>query len=62
MTTNGLLIFTMAMAFLGFGYLGVPVPFALIAGVLIVTAFTPVSMASMMAQLFNGHSSTERAA
>jgi tripartite ATP-independent transporter DctM subunit len=54
MTTNGLLIFTMAMTFLGFGYLGVPVPFALIAGVLIVTSFTPVSMASMMAQLFNG--------
>ncbi len=54
MTTNGLLIFTMAMTFLGFGYLGVPVPFALIAGVLLVTSFTPVSMASMMAQLFNG--------
>ncbi len=54
MTANGLLIFTMGFTFLLLGYLGVPVPFALIAGVLIVTAFTPVSMASMMAQLFNG--------
>jgi C4-dicarboxylate transporter DctM subunit len=53
-TTNGLLIFAMAFTFLVLGYLGVPVAFALIAGVLLVTAFTPVSMASMMAQLFNG--------
>jgi tripartite ATP-independent transporter DctM subunit len=53
-TTNGLLIFAMAFTFLFLGYLGVPVAFALIAGVLLVTAFTPVSMASMMAQLFNG--------
>jgi tripartite ATP-independent transporter DctM subunit len=34
--------------------MGVPVAFALIAAVLVVTAFTPVSLASMMAQLFNG--------
>jgi C4-dicarboxylate transporter DctM subunit len=32
----------------------VPVAFALIASVLAVTAFTPVSLPSMMAQLFNG--------
>jgi tripartite ATP-independent transporter DctM subunit len=44
----------MAFLFLSLGYLGVPVAFALIAAVLIVTAFTPVSYASMMAQLFNG--------
>src|SRR4051812_21547056 len=44
----------MAFLFLLLGYLGVPVAFALIAGVLIVTAFTPVRLASMMAQLFNG--------
>src|SRR4051812_7178898 len=44
----------MAFLFLLLGYLGVPVAFALIAGVLIVTAFTPVSLASMMTQLFNG--------
>src|SRR5437868_470647 len=53
-TTNGLLIFLMAFLFLLLGYLGVPVAFALIAGVLVVTAFTPVSVASMMTQLFNG--------
>ena len=31
-----------------------PVAFALIAGVLVGTAFTPVSLPPMMAQLFNG--------
>ena len=54
MTTNGMLIFLMAFLFLFLGYLGVPVAFALIAGVLVVTAFTPVSLPSMMTQLFNG--------
>src|SRR3954470_1621594 len=54
MTSNGLLIFLMAFLFLLLGYLGVPVAFALIAGVLAVTAFTPVSLASIMGQLFNG--------
>lgn len=54
MTSNGLLIFLMGFLFLFLGYLGVPVAFALIASVLVVTAFTPVSLASMMAQLFNG--------
>ena len=54
MTTNGVLIFLMAFLFLFLGYIGVPVAFALIAGVLVVTAFTPVGLASMMAQLFNG--------
>ncbi|MEH2530385.1 C4-dicarboxylate transporter DctM subunit [Bradyrhizobium sp. AZCC 1588] len=54
MTTNGGLIFLMGFLFLFLGYMGVPVAFALIASVLVVTAFTPVSLASMMAQLFNG--------
>ena len=54
MTTNGMLIFLMAFLFLFLGYMGVPVAFALIASVLVVTMFTPVSLASMMAQLFNG--------
>ena len=44
----------MGFLFLFFGYMGVPVAFALIASVLLITAFTPVSLASMMAQLFNG--------
>lgn len=51
---NGTLIFLMAFLFLFMGYLGVPVAFALIGAVLLVTALTPVSLASMMAQLFNG--------
>src|SRR5690242_21016062 len=44
----------MTLLFLGFGYMGVPVAFALIAGVLAATAFTPVSMQSMVGQLFHG--------
>src|ERR1041385_4486903 len=44
----------MGFLFLFLGYMGVPVAFALIASVLIVTAFTPVSEASMIAQVFNG--------
>ena len=40
--------------FLIFGYLGVPVAFSLIAGVVIGTLFTPVSLPSIIAQLFNG--------
>src|SRR3954452_20661965 len=44
----------MGVLFLFLGYLGVPVAFALIASVLVVTALTPVSEASMIAQVFNG--------
>jgi C4-dicarboxylate transporter DctM subunit len=54
MTGNGALIALMGFLFLFLGYMGVPVAFALIASVLIVTMFTPVSEASMIAQLFNG--------
>ena len=54
MTSNGLLIVVMGSLFLFLGYMGVPVAFALIGSVLLVTAFTPISLASMMAQLFNG--------
>jgi C4-dicarboxylate transporter DctM subunit len=54
MSTNGVLIFLMAFLFLFLGYLGVPVAFALIAGVLAVTAFTPIGLPSIMTQLFNG--------
>ena len=53
-TANGMLIVLMGFLFLFLGYMGVPVAFALIASVLVVTAFTPVSQASMIAQLFNG--------
>src|SRR5436305_9392554 len=44
----------MTILFLVFGYMGVPVAFALIAGVLAATAFTPISMQSMVGQLFHG--------
>jgi C4-dicarboxylate transporter DctM subunit len=53
-TGNGALIVLMGFLFLFLGYMGVPVAFALIASVLIVTMFTPVSQASMIAQVFNG--------
>lgn len=52
--SNGVLIFMMAFFFLFLGYLGVPVAFALIAGVMVVAAFTPVGLPSIMGQLFNG--------
>jgi tripartite ATP-independent transporter DctM subunit len=51
---NGLIVSMMAVLFLVFGYLGVPVAFALIAGVIIGTLFTPVSLPSIITQLFNG--------
>src|SRR6202044_2256743 len=51
---NGLIVGLMATLFLVFGYLGVPVAFSLIAGVIIGTLFTPVSLPSIITQLFNG--------
>jgi C4-dicarboxylate transporter, DctM subunit len=50
----GWVLFVMAGLFLGLGYIGVPVPFALMAGVFAATMLTPVSMLSMVGQLFNG--------
>ena len=52
--SSGWVLFTMAALFLGLGYIGVPVPFALMAGVFAATMLTPVSMPSMVGQLFNG--------
>src|SRR5918993_436500 len=51
---NGAIIFLMAALFLGLGYLGVPVAFSIIAGVLVATALTKISFASMIGQLFHG--------
>ena len=51
---NAVLLAIMTALFLGLGYLGVPVAFALIAGVLVGTLFTPITLQSMIAQLFNG--------
>src|SRR6187401_2381186 len=52
--SNGAILLLMTILFLTFGYMGVPVVFALIAGVLVATAFTPISMQSMIGQLFHG--------
>ena len=50
----GTVLLLMTVLFLTFGYMGVPVTFALVAGVLAATAFTPISMQSMVGQLFHG--------
>src|SRR5205814_7862295 len=52
--SSGLLIVLMGGLFLLLGYMGVPVAFAIIAGVLAATAFTPISFQSMVGQLFHG--------
>ena len=51
---NAVILGVMTALFLTLGYLGVPVAFALIAGVLVGTAMTPITFQSMMGQLFNG--------
>ena len=51
---NALILAAMTVLFLTLGYLGVPVAFSLIAGVLVGTAFTPISFPSIIGQLFNG--------
>ena len=52
--SNGNIIFLMAFLFLGLGYMGVPVAFSLMAGVLMATALTPISLESMIGQMFHG--------
>ena len=51
---NGSIILLMTALFLGFGYMGVPVAFALMAGVLAACMLTPISMQSMVGQMFHG--------
>jgi tripartite ATP-independent transporter DctM subunit len=51
---NALILGVMTGLFLTFGYMGVPVAFALMAGVLVGTAMTAVSFQSIVGQLFNG--------
>src|SRR5712692_5551480 len=50
----GAILILMGGLFLLLGYMGVPVAFAIIAGVLVATAFTPISFQSMVGQLFHG--------
>src|SRR3989442_2559724 len=52
--TAGAILILMGVLFLGFGYMGVPVSFALMAGVIVATPFTPVSLQLMVGQLFPG--------
>src|SRR5437867_5511855 len=52
--SQGALLVLMGSVFLGLGYMGVPVVFAIMAGVLLATAFTPVSFLSMIGQMFHG--------
>jgi len=52
--SNGSILLLMTALFLIFGYMGVPVAFALMAGVLAACALTPISMQSMIGQMFHG--------
>ena len=48
------ILLIMTALFLTFGYLGVPVAFSLMAGVLIGTMFTDISFATIMQKMFDG--------
>jgi C4-dicarboxylate transporter, DctM subunit len=52
--SHGWILVTMGALFLGLGYAGVPVAFSLTAGVLVATLMTPISLPSIIGQLFNG--------
>src|SRR6478609_4038675 len=51
---SGLVLGLMSFLFLLFGYLGVPVPFALMAGVLVGASFTQVSHVAIIQKMFDG--------
>jgi len=51
---NSVILAIMTVLFLALGYLGVPVAFSLIAGVIIGTMMTPITLQSIVGQLFNG--------
>ena len=51
---SGLVLGLMSFLFLIFGYLGVPVPFALMAGVLVGASFTQVSHVAIIQKMFDG--------
>ena len=59
---NSAILGLMTAIFLFLGYLGVPVAFALIAGCIVGTLFTPITLQSIMGQLFNGIDSEALAA
>ena len=51
---SGYILGVMSFLFLFFGYIGVPVPFALMAGVLIGASFTEVSHVAIIQKMFDG--------
>ena len=51
---NSAILAVMTVLFLVLGYLGVPVAFSLMAGVIVGTALTPITLQSIVGQLFNG--------
>ncbi len=51
---SALILTIMTLLVLTLGYLGVPVAFSLMAGVMVGTAMVPITYQSMMGQLFNG--------
>ena len=51
---NALVLSIMTVLFLTLGYAGVPVAFALLAGVMVGTMMVPITFQSMIGQLFNG--------
>src|SRR5262249_16282475 len=51
---SDLVLGLMSFLFLFFGYLGVPVPFALMAGVLVGASFTQVSHIAIIQKMFDG--------
>jgi len=51
---NSLILIVMTVLFLVLGYLGVPVAFALTAGVMVGCLFTPITLQSIVGQMFNG--------
>jgi tripartite ATP-independent transporter DctM subunit len=52
--THGEILLLMTALFIVFGYMGVPVAFALMSGVLAACMLTPISMQSMIGQMFHG--------
>ncbi len=51
---NSAILLIMTFLFLALGYLGVPVAFSLMAGVIVGTMLTPISLQSIVGQAFNG--------
>src|SRR5271156_1498489 len=51
---NSAILLIMTLLFLVLGYLGVPVAFSLLAGVVVGTMLTPITLQSIVGQMFNG--------